>query len=234
MRREGIAPFHPLLIGFALALCFPFAGVLHGSAAAGAPDIETPTPDRLAPPVMPESPTQVDIGRDLYYFHCMPCHGDRGQGLTDEWRQVWVEDHQDCWARGCHSGRVEDEGFPLPRFVPPLSGSPEATGDYEDADKLFDFLLHSHPPQRPGALLEDECWALTAFLLYLDGRLPAEGKVGPISIERSQRAAGVLAGATAGVLVFAFFAYRRRSERSIDVDTVAARDSGCGDERMRQ
>ncbi len=64
-----------------------------------------PTADPLAIPVLPEDPTQVDIGRVSYYYNCMPCHGDHGQGLTEEWRQTWVVDHRNCWDRGCHSGR---------------------------------------------------------------------------------------------------------------------------------
>ena len=137
---------------------------------------QLPEVDRLAEPVLPESPTQVDIGRNLYYFHCMPCHGDRGQGLTDEWREVWVEDHQNCWARGCHTGRAELEAFAIPRTIPAVIGPPQALGAFERADDLFDFLRATQPPQRPGALADSEYWALTSFLLHENGRpLPEAG-----------------------------------------------------------
>ncbi len=141
----------------------------------------TPMPetDRLAEPTLPESPTQVDIGRNLYYFYCMPCHGDRGQGLTDEWRQVWVEDHQNCWARGCHTGRSEMSAFPIPRSVPAVSGSPQALKSFQTAEELFVFLLRTQPPQRPGELTESEYWALTAFLLHENGRLSPDAQIGP-------------------------------------------------------
>lgn len=44
----------------------------------------TPTIDRLlAPPTVP-APNQADEGAQLYWLHCQPCHGDQGQGLTDE------------------------------------------------------------------------------------------------------------------------------------------------------
>jgi hypothetical protein len=131
----------------------------------GAPGPITPTPDPLGTPVMPETASQVDTGRELYFYHCMPCHGDHGQGLTDEWRAMWVEDHQNCWARGCHSGRSGEEGFPIPHDVPPVAGSPQAISRFEAPGDLFDYLVAHHPPQRPGALSEQECWALTAFLL---------------------------------------------------------------------
>ena len=150
---------------------------LPGAAEAGAPrPAAVPTPqmpgeDRLAEPVLPESPTQVDIGRNLYYFHCMPCHGDRGQGLTDEFREIWVEDHQNCWGRGCHAGRSELDAFYIPRSIPAVIGTPQALGPFQTAEDLFTFLRATQPPQRPGALDDAEYWALTSFLLHENGRL---------------------------------------------------------------
>jgi len=135
-----------------------------------------PESDRLAEPVLPESPTQVDIGRNLYYFHCMPCHGDRGQGLTDEFREIWDEDHQNCWGRGCHTGRAELEAFPIPRTIPAVIAPPHTLGAFQTAEDLFTFLRATQPPQRPGALSDAEYWALTSFLLHENGRpLPEEG-----------------------------------------------------------
>ena len=149
---------------------------LLGTSEAGGPEtVSVPTPqmpveDRLAEPVLPESPTQVDIGRNLYYFHCMPCHGDRGQGLTDEFREIWVEDHQNCWGRGCHTGRTELSAFYIPRSIPAVIGTPQALGIFQTADDLFAFLRATQPPQRPGALADSEYWALTSFLLHENGR----------------------------------------------------------------
>jgi len=134
-----------------------------------------PGEDRLAEPVLPESPTQVDIGRNLYYFHCMPCHGDQGQGLTDEFREIWVEDHQNCWARGCHTGRSELAAFYIPRSIPAVIGTPQALRPFQTAEELFAFLRATQPPQRPGALDDSEYWALTSFLLHENGRpLPGD------------------------------------------------------------
>lgn len=141
-----------------------------------APEIQ-PTPDRLAIPVLSDNPTQVEVGNSVYYYHCMPCHGDRGQGLTDEFREaVWVEDHQDCWASGCHGGRYKDEGFPIPRYIPGVLN----LAFFEDPEALFSYLQETHPPQRPGALLKEEYWAATAFLLNKSGRLPDYGWVGDL------------------------------------------------------
>lgn len=159
-----------------------------GSHALGASPPDTPSPaasqaaqmpegDRLAIPVLPESPTQVDIGRNLYYYHCMPCHGDRGQGLTDEWREAWVKDHQNCWGRGCHAARSEMEAFYIPRTIPAVIGSPPVLGAFQQAEDLFAFLRATQPPQRPGALTDAEYWALTDFLLHENGR-PLSARAG--------------------------------------------------------
>lgn len=132
-----------------------------------------PTPDpalRLATPVVPENPSEAERGSLLYWYHCMPCHGDRGQGLTDEWREVWVDDHQNCWARGCHAGRPGDEGFPIPRTVPAVIGSPGVLASFADAAGLAAYLRQAHPPQRPGALSDEECHALAIYLLDANSR----------------------------------------------------------------
>ncbi len=126
-----------------------------------------PTPDRLAIPVLSDNPTQVEIGSSVYYYNCMPCHGDQCQGLTDEFREIWVEDHQNCWASGCHGGRERDEGFPLPRQIPDVLG----LESFQETEDLFQYLQITHPPQRPGALSEAEYWSATAFLLYKSGRM---------------------------------------------------------------
>jgi hypothetical protein len=134
---------------------------------------------------MPESPTQVDTGRFLYWLHCMPCHGDWGQGLTDEWRQVWVEDHQNCWKHGCHTGAGDLASFYIPRQVPPVSGSPQALRAFETAEVLFAFLRETQPPQRPGVLSDAEYWALVAFLLCENGRLSPDVPLGPQARQES-------------------------------------------------
>ena len=144
----------------------------------------TPMMGRFAVPEMPEDPTQIDIGNNLYFYHCMPCHGDAGQGLTDEFRAAWVEDHQNCWARGCHTGRPEDEGFPIPRSVPPVVAS-QLIIHFPTAQKLYDYLRSSHPPQKPGILEDDEYWALTAFLWFRNGQLPPGIELAPETDEPS-------------------------------------------------
>ena len=144
------------------------------------PPTPSPTYDPLAIPTLPANPTQFDIGKSLYYYHCMPCHGDVGQGLTDAWRMVWEEDHRNCWDRGCHAGRPKDEGFPIPTIVPAIISQDDLLGNYPDLESLAAYLHDTHPPQKPGKLKDDEYRALAIFLWVSNNRpLPAGGDASP-------------------------------------------------------
>jgi len=118
----------------------------------------------LAIPTLPENPSQAEMGEYLYYFNCMPCHGDKGQGLTDAWRQVWEEDHRNCWGRGCHGGHSENEGFPIPKIVPAIILEGDALGRFSNPGDLFTYLKATHPPQEPGRLADQDYQALATFL----------------------------------------------------------------------
>jgi mono/diheme cytochrome c family protein len=135
----------------------------------------TATKDRLAMPALPANPNQFEQGRYLYWLNCMACHGDKGQGLTEEFRSLYVED-QNCWGRGCHGGRIGDQGFPIPTTVPAIISPTDALAKFATPDQLFAFLRHTHPPQSPGILPENQYWAITDYLLVENGRL-TEGKV---------------------------------------------------------
>jgi hypothetical protein len=138
----------------------------------------SPTPDPLAEPPLPANPTQLENGRHLYWLNCMPCHGDRGQGLTAEFRQVYVED-ANCWARGCHGGRLEDKGFPIPKTVPAIISSTGTLPPFDTPEKLYQFLRATHPPQNPGFMPDSDYWALTAYLWDQNGRLAPGTILGP-------------------------------------------------------
>lgn len=153
------------LLGGMLAFAAGCAAVAGPAADQLVATTPAPTADRLAEPPLPDDPTPYEAGRHLYWLHCMPCHGDQGQGLTGEFRGLWEEDHRNCWGRGCHAGREGDEGFPLPRAIPaiiPTAGENEKPANPE---KLVEFLHTSHPPQDPGCLAEAECRALAAYVL---------------------------------------------------------------------
>ncbi|HKJ28143.1 MAG TPA: hypothetical protein VJ965_10920 [Anaerolineales bacterium] len=138
----------------------------------------TPTPDRLAEPPLSEKSTQYEQGTWLYWYHCMPCHGDFGQGLTDDFIELWPPDHQNCWGRGCHGGRMEDEGFPIPKTVPAIIDGDGGVLKFAKPDELYDYLYSTHPPQNPGVLTEDEYWAIADFVLVRNNLLPEEKEIG--------------------------------------------------------
>ncbi len=129
----------------------------------------TPTYDPLKEPALPPNPTEYELGRNLYWHWCMTCHGDRGQGLTDEFRGIWDPDHQNCWARGCHSGRPGEAGFPIPTVVPPLVNENHLMR-FSSQEELADFLKTTHPPQSPGILKKEEYQAIALFVFTMNGR----------------------------------------------------------------
>jgi hypothetical protein len=129
----------------------------------------TPTYDPLEEPPLPPNPTEFELGRNLYWHWCMPCHGDRGQGLTDEFRGIWEPEHQNCWGRGCHAGHREDQGFPIPTVVPALVNESHLV-QFLSVQGLAEYLQATHPPQSPGILKAEEYHAIALFAFTMNGR----------------------------------------------------------------
>lgn len=127
-----------------------------------------PTLDRLAEPTLPASPSQADHGAQLYWLHCLPCHGDVGQGLTDEFRETYPPEDNNCWARGCHGRNPYEDGFTLPTSVPQLIGTGALT-KFATATNLNGFIRAAMPFEDPGVLTEEESWQVTAFILRENG-----------------------------------------------------------------
>ncbi|HVN17060.1 MAG TPA: hypothetical protein VMT73_15050 [Anaerolineales bacterium] len=166
---------HPLRkIIFLLPPLFALIGILSLPAQVSAQqDLVSPTPtyNPLAEPPLPPNPNEYELGRNLYWHWCMTCHGDRGQGLTDSFRAIWVPDHQNCWARGCHTGRVGDTGFPIPTVVPALVDE-NHLARFSSLQSLADFLKATHPPQSPGILTDKEYHAIALFVFAMNDREP--------------------------------------------------------------
>lgn len=134
--------------------------------------------DRLAPPPMSDPPTQVEQGHYAYYLSCMVCHGDRGQGLTEEWRGALDPADRNCWQSRCHAANHPPEGFELPRQAPPLIG-PGRLAHYQTAAGLYAYIHTRMPWQAPGILADEEYWQLTAFLVDANGIPMGETPLGP-------------------------------------------------------
>lgn len=138
----------------------------------------TPTIDRLAEPTLPAIPGQADLGAQDYWLNCMPCHGDVGQGLTDEFRLLYPEEDRNCWSGGCHGNRPYQNGFTLPTSVPHIIGS-QALTHFTTAAGLHGFIKAAMPYQDPGSLDDEAYWRLTAFLLRENDLLHSVGTLGP-------------------------------------------------------
>jgi mono/diheme cytochrome c family protein len=127
-----------------------------------APQAAAPTP-RTNPTATPAS--QGGHGQNIFHVHCMPCHGDVGQGLTDEFRfREYPPEDTNCWKSGCHGPRPYDNGFTLPITVPVLIG-PGALQRFPTAQNMYAFMRASMPFNAPGSLSDEEYLKLTAFLL---------------------------------------------------------------------
>ncbi len=125
-------------------------------------------PERLIAPPLPEHPTQLDCGAFQFAQYCMACHGDRGQGLTEEWRQAWGDDEKNCWQSKCHASNHPPEGFELPRYAPQIMGD-AALGRFTTVEDLYDFISVKMPWHAPGVLEDKTYWQLTAFLAQSNG-----------------------------------------------------------------
>jgi hypothetical protein len=154
------------LAGSALLGICAFQASLPPAQAAVTP---TPTYDPLIEPILPENPTELELGTNLYWHWCMPCHGDVGQGLTDEFRGIWEPDHQNCWGRGCHAGHNGDMGFPIPTVVPAIVIE-DKLAQFPSLQALTDYLNATHPPQHPGILEAQEYHAIASYVFTMNAR----------------------------------------------------------------
>ena len=127
-----------------------------------------PMPEGLEPPPTVYPPTQASQGAHVYYLVCMACHGDKGQGLTQEWLDKLNPFDRNCWQSKCHASNHPPEGFKLPRNVPAIIG-PGEMDIFPTALALHDYIQARMPWQAPGSLSEEEYWQLTAFLVQANG-----------------------------------------------------------------
>jgi hypothetical protein len=101
----------------------------------------------------------------------MACHGNQGQGLTDEWREAWGPEDMNCWQSKCHAANHPPEGFRLPRTVPPVVGR-AAMVTLRDGQGLYGVIAETMPWWDPGSLSEADAWMASAYLMKANHALP--------------------------------------------------------------
>lgn len=170
-----------LTIGW-LACLLAWSGGPGAHAQTPAPDMP-PLPQGLEPPPTVYPPTEIYKGSYIYYQVCMACHGDRGQGLTEDWRAMLDPPDQNCWQSKCHASNYPPGGFVFPKYVPAVAG-PIILARFETGLDLHEYIRAEMPFQAPGSLSEEEYWQLTAFLLSLNGADPGDE---PLNAEQAAR-----------------------------------------------
>lgn len=153
-----------IIVPFGIALLFAglfFKAVNAQATFQGTP---VPTPDRLAEPTLPANPVQADRGAQVYWLSCLPCHGDQGQGLTDEFRAIYPKEEQNCWESGCHGNNPYESGFTIPKKIPAVIGE-KTLAKFSTAAQLQGYIRAAMPFWKPGSLSEEDSWKVTAFVL---------------------------------------------------------------------
>jgi len=165
-----------ILLPFGIAL---LAGLFFQLGSAGAIQPQaTPvaTQDRLAEPTLPTAPSQADYGAQVYWLNCSACHGDKAQGLTDEFRQQYPPEDQNCWKSHCHGKVTYENGFTIPTLVPQLVG-PGSLAKFPSAANLYGFIHAAMPFQKPNSLTDEQYYQLVAFLLRQNSLIDAQTEV---------------------------------------------------------
>ncbi len=169
--------FRITLLSLGIALLFAGLFFDTGTAISSRPQVDaTPTVDRLAEPTLPAAPSQADHGAQVYWLSCLPCHGDRGQGLTDEFRNTYPKEDRYCWNSGCHGERPYDNGFKLPMTIPAVVGA-GTLQKFANATALQGYIKGAMPFWKPGSLTDDQAWQVTAFILRANGLWDARAEL---------------------------------------------------------
>ncbi len=101
---------------------------------------------------LPAGRGSVEEGEALYRVQCVQCHGARGEGADYEALAARAPDDRFAFA--------EDRSTPI------------TVGSYWPyATTLYDYIYRAMPQAAPGTLPPDHVYALTAFILHLNGIL---------------------------------------------------------------
>jgi hypothetical protein len=220
-----------ILSAVSLTACGPIGSTRSTATPQPTPDLKgtlipdlilTLTANRLdKPKPVDNHSSQADKGAATYWLVCIPCHGDKGQGLTDEWRLVFGVDEMNCWQSRCHATNHPPDGFIFPHLIPPVLG-PNTLTRYATAADLHAAIQARMPWYNPRVLSAEEDWNVTAYLMRANGVLPAnltldEGNATvlrlhvppPSTTEERPIAIGVLGFLLVAVLAIVYYRARR-------------------------
>lgn len=125
---------------------------------------------RLVQPPTVYPPAQADTGAQAYWGMCMSCHGDIGQGLTEDWANSFPPEEKNCWDSGCHAEDAPKNSFILPQTgIPALAGA-GTLARFSNTFELQTYIHDNMPFNRSGTLTEVEAWSLTAYILRMNDR----------------------------------------------------------------
>lgn len=125
----------------------------------------TPEEDSWIIVDLPPDATQLEYGTEVYRLVCKACHGDKGQGLTDDWRAQWNPRDQNCWQSKCHGGNHPPDGFYLP-MSPAVVGPPLQM--FGTALDLYNYIHTYMPWHDPGSMTQKDSWSVTAYILKMN------------------------------------------------------------------
>ncbi|OKO89021.1 cytochrome C [Bradyrhizobium sp. NAS80.1] len=109
---------------------------------------------------LPDGAGTVAQGKQVFSDNCAACHGDNGQG-------------------GIKDRLVGGQGTLA-------SGMPVKTvgSFWPYATTLFDYIHRAMPYPTPGSLSTDDTYAVTAYILSLNGIVPADAKLDKASLPK--------------------------------------------------
>jgi cytochrome c len=141
---------------------------------------------------LPPGASQLQYGAEVYRLVCSACHGDRGQGLTNQWRSTWGPADQNCWQSKCHGPNHPPDGFVMP-IAPTLVGV-VAMSQFATAQDLHDFIQNFMPWNNPKSLTEKDSWGVTAYILKMNGINPGTQLSPETAMQISVRPASAVPG----------------------------------------
>jgi cytochrome c5 len=168
--------------------------LLQQEATATPPPMSTPGEKSWILVDLPADATQLEYGTEVYRLVCKACHGDKGQGLTDDWRAQWNPRDQNCWQSKCHALNHPPDGFYMPQ-VPAVVGPPLAI--FPTALDLYNYIHDFMPWHDRGSMTTKDSWTVTAYILKINGVDPGTD-LNPETAARISLGRNVAAGSAAG------------------------------------